>query len=85
MESRHEATLTNRLEAAIDIGYAHLSWGELYRWYDTKKIAAGTYRDLAKRWKEVSGGKLGELKRIECQDGIMILPETYIKPVFIEE
>ena len=50
MDKRHDDALTNRLEEIITDGVTYISWNELYLWYDTEKIAAGTYRDLHARW-----------------------------------
>lgn len=68
MDKRHDDTLNNRLEQIITEGSTYISWNELYFWYDTKAIAAATYRDLHARWNalakkhKTSGGKvLGKL------------------------
>ena len=50
MEKRHNDTLTDRFEHILNAGCVHILWSELYRWYEVKKIAAGTYRDLTQRW-----------------------------------
>ena len=79
MLKRHAETLRNRLERALDAGCVHILWNELYRWYEVKKIAAGTYRDISERWQEVSESEHGDLKRVEGQDGIYLFAEKAIK------
>ena len=58
MQKRHDDELTNRLEKIITDGSVYISWNELYLWYDVQKLAAGSYRDLASRWDDVSRGIL---------------------------
>lgn len=78
MQKRHDDILTTRLETVIDEGVCYLSWAELYRWYDTKKIAARSYRDIDTRWSELSKGALGALKFIEGQAGMYLFAEKEI-------
>jgi len=79
MLKRHAETLRNRLERVLDAGCAHILWSELYRWYEVKKIAAGTYRDISERWQEVSESEQGDLKTVEGQGGIYLFAEKAIK------
>lgn len=79
MLKRHAETLRNRLERVLDAGCVHILWNELYRWYEVKKIAAGTYRDISERWQEVSEGEQGDLKRVRGQDGIYLFAEKAIE------
>ena len=72
MDKRHQDSLTNRLEDAYDSGCSHILWEELYRWYDTLKIAARTYRDLEARWQDLTSGKVGRLMKIEGRGGIFV-------------
>lgn len=72
MEKRHQDLLTSRLEDACDGGCSHIVWEELYRWYDTQKITAKTYRDLEERWQHLTEDKLGRLMKIEGRGGIFI-------------
>jgi hypothetical protein len=78
MESRHDDTLTDRLEHILHAGCVQILWNELYHWYNVKKIAAGTWDDLAKRWQKVSGGK-SALKRVESAEGIYLFDESKIQ------
>ena len=72
MDKRHQDALTNRLEDAWLNGVSHLTWEELYLWYDVKKIAARTYRDLQTRWWDLTEGKGGYLTQIEGRGGIFV-------------
>ena len=75
MEKRHQDSLTNRLEEAFLHGCAHISWVELYHWYNVQKIAARTYRDLEVRWQDLTGGNVGRLMKIEGRGGIFVFGE----------
>ena len=72
MEKRHQDSLTNRLEDAWLNGVSHVTWEELYLWYDTQKIAARTYRDLQNRWWDLTDGKGASLTKIEGRGGIFV-------------
>jgi hypothetical protein len=71
MQRRYEEVLTTRIEDAVHNGCSHVTWNELYLWYDVKKIAAGTYRDLDRRMKEI-GGDAVRAKMIHGRGGIFI-------------
>lgn len=81
MERRYDELLTSRLEEVADVGYAFLPWGQLYRWYGVKKIAAGTYRDIERRWQEVSLGQEGKLMSVEVNNGLLVFSEKDAKPL----
>ena len=53
MDKRHDDLLTSRLEEILTKGSTFVSWSELYLWYNVEKLAARTYRDLARRWDEL--------------------------------
>jgi hypothetical protein len=72
MQKRYDEVLTTRIEDAIHNGCTHITWNELYLWYGVKKIAAGTYRDLAQRMRETAGGRALKARRIEGRGGIFI-------------
>lgn len=76
MDKRHQDLLTNRLEDACLNGCSHVSWEELYRWYDVQKIAARTYRDLEARWQDMTEGSAGRLMKVEGRGGIFIYGES---------
>jgi hypothetical protein len=76
LERRHQDQLMARLEDARLNGCAHLTWNELYYWYDTQKIAARTYRDLETRWQELTNNDLGCLMRVDGRGGIFIFGES---------
>jgi hypothetical protein len=82
MERRHDELLTARLEDAMLNGCSHITWNELYQWYDVQKIAAGTMRDLKRRWEEVTEGrKAGQLKMVEGRGGIFVFDGSKSKSV----
>ncbi len=85
MDRWHDSVLTSRLEEALLHGCAHISYPELYRWYGVKKIAAGTYRDLTHRWKEldkeITNGGAGELMQVEGKGGIFIFGSAKARKV----
>ena len=81
MDRRNQDMLTNRLEEASLDGCSHVTWNELYRWYDVKKIAARTYRDLEARWQELTAGALGRLMTIPGRGGVFLFGEKSAKPI----
>lgn len=92
MERRHSDALDNRLEQIISEGCTYISWNELYLWYDTKAIAAATYRDIHARWAELSKGHkthsgkpLGSLVKIHSHSkintGIFLFGANMPKPL----
>ncbi len=73
MERRHDEILTARLEDVLLNGCSHITWQELYHWYGVQKLAANTWRDLKKRWEEVTEGrKAGPLKMVEGRGGMFL-------------
>ena len=81
MEKRQQDLLSNRLEEASLNGCSHVTWNELYGWYDVQKIAARTYRDLEVRWQDMTQGKGGRLMKIEGRGGIFLFGEKNIEKV----
>jgi len=72
MDRRHEWILTSRLEEAILNGCAYISWSELYKWYGVKRIAAGTWKDLRARWKELIDNDDSELQYVPGSGGLFV-------------
>jgi len=91
MQIRHEEVLASRLEEAVLHGCAHITWSELYLWYGVQKIAAGTWRDLARRWDKVVESikalKMpdwvdpGKLNRVDGRAGFFIFGDKLVKKV----
>jgi hypothetical protein len=63
----------------MDEGCAHILKSELHRWYDKKKIAARTYRDLEERWQEISEGQSGPLHRVWGAGGVFLLASDRVQ------
>ena len=82
MQKRHDDLLTARLESVIDAGVAHILWNELYRWYDVKKIAARTLRDLEQRWSDLTNDQFGPLMKVEGMSGVFLMAENSICLVY---
>jgi len=80
MERRHSDTLTSRLEQVLDGGWVYILWNELRRWYEVKKVAAGTYRDISERWQELSEGKKGPLQTVQVNDGFYLFAKGAVMP-----
>lgn len=78
---RHQDILTSRLEDAFLHGCTHITWNELYCWYDVQKIAARTYRDLEARWQKITDGEQGHLMKIEGRGGIYVFGSNSFEPV----
>ena len=79
MQKRYDDLLNTRLESVLDAGTVLILWTELYRWYETKKIAVNVYRDLNARWADIKDAKgetaLGNLKGIEGSGGIWLFSD----------
>lgn len=53
----HEAALQSRLDQLYLDGQTTIAWEELYLWFGVLKIAAGTYRDVFRRWQTFADEK----------------------------
>jgi len=84
IQKRYDDLLTNRLEQVIDAGCVFVLKAELRRWYGKQKIAARTYRDLERRWQELTEGELGQLKCVRTSAGFHLIPEEWIRPIVSE-
>ena len=85
MNRRHEWSLHTRLEDAFLHGCSQITWEELYLWYEVRKIAAGTWRDIARQWEEVTNGKGADLMKIETTAGICIFAANKMQRVDPDE
>ena len=87
MQKQHNDQLNARLESALDAGVALILWSELYRWYETKKIAVNVYRDLNERWLDLKScndskdPNPGELKYIEGSGGIWVFSGKGVRSI----
>ena len=81
MERRYNDILTGRLEDAIHNGCSHITWTELYLWYDVQKIAAGTYRDLHERMVELAKSKSPKPTLIYGRGGIFVFDAADAKRI----
>ncbi len=77
MDKRYDDILTAKLERILTDGCVYISWNELYLWYDVLKLAAGTYRDLARRWDELSSEKIEGAKSLL---GSLVFIQSPMKP-----
>lgn len=83
VERRHDDLLTTKLEEVYDNGVAFVAWTEIYRWYGTQKIAAGTLRNLSQRWDDLSKGKQGPLLRVRNNGGMFLTAKKFVEPVYV--
>lgn len=83
MQRPHEENLTRRLETVMDIGMVFIYWSELRRWYDAQRISITTYRDIEKRWEELTKSKSGHLMSVygSSNEGIWLFSENSMKKV----
>ena len=75
MNKRHQDLLTNLLEKAYFAGIAHVTWNEIYHWYNITRLGTLTRRDLQDRWDDISQGMAGRLMAIEQKDGVFLFAE----------
>ena len=50
MLKRHSDQLWARLDELYANGITFMSYGELYHWYDAKRIAKAPWRDIVAKW-----------------------------------
>lgn len=81
MNKAHDHALTLRLEDSWLNGCSHVTWKELYWWYDVERLAKRTYRDLEERWQDITGGNAGRLQYIEGRGGLFLFGEKSPKLV----
>jgi hypothetical protein len=84
MQKAYNDLLSSRLETALDAGAALILWNELYRWYEMKKIAVGTWRDLDQRWEEMvthRGTKPGKLMCVDGPGGLWLFSDNTLRSV----
>jgi hypothetical protein len=81
MERRYDDILTARLEDAIYNGCTHITWNELYLWFNVQKIAAGTYRDLNERLAELATSKSPKPMMVEGRGGIYVFDGAKAKRI----
>jgi hypothetical protein len=53
MQKRHDDQLWSRLDELYSNGSTFISFGELYHWYNVKRIAKTPWRDIKGRWQEL--------------------------------
>lgn len=62
MTKRHQDQLWSRLDELYANGTTFISDGELYHWYDLKRIAKTPWRDIKAKWETLLGEKEQEYK-----------------------
>ena len=66
MLKRHREILETRLEGIKTHGWAHITWNEIYLWYNAERIATKTYKDILATYRDV----------IEKDDATLLLTEV---------
>ena len=76
-DKRHRSALLGRAEKAWLHGTAHISWDELYLWFDVEKIAKTPYRGIREAFEEMTGDDEFEVSFIESRGGMtLVVHET---------
>ena len=73
MIKRHEDQLWARLDKLYSTGTAHITWGEIYHWYDLQRISKAPWRDIYSRWQQLLEEKNEEYRDpqvAELRDGV---------------
>jgi hypothetical protein len=52
-QRHHEYQLQNRLDELYLTGHCHITWNELYHWFNLDKIAKAPYRKINEMWTEL--------------------------------
>lgn len=79
MEKRHEGTIISRLEDVFLNGCSHITDKELSHWYAVQRKGIELYRDLERKWQEISNGEKGELMKVNGRGGIYLFAEKDIE------
>ena len=53
MLKRHDSQLWARLDELYANGITFISFGEVYHWYNIRRLAKAPWRDLKARWEEL--------------------------------
>jgi len=53
MLRRHSEQLFQRLDELYANGTTYISWGELYHWYNIKRLAKTPWRDIKGGWEQL--------------------------------
>jgi hypothetical protein len=82
---RHEDELMRRLEQVADKGWTHMTWSEVYRWYNAKRIGKSFWRDLQDRYEELDEelekDDRGELYSYDDGNGVLLIHSNGLKSV----
>ncbi|WP_036244283.1 hypothetical protein [Methylobacter tundripaludum] len=73
MLKRHVEQLWTRLDELYSNGTTFISYGELYHWYDVKRINKTPWRDIKARWEDLleeKGEKYADPQIAEVPGGI---------------
>lgn len=74
-EKRHRSALMSRVEKAWLHGVSHVTFAELYLWFDVEKIAKTPYRGIEEAFEEVAGDDAPEVRIIEGRGGYHLVVE----------
>ena len=75
MEKRYQDQVWARLDSLYANGTTFISWGEIYHWYDLKRIAKTPWRDLLEKWKELllaKKEKFSDVQVAEVRGGVSL-------------
>ncbi|QNR96007.1 hypothetical protein ICJ04_10560 [Stenotrophomonas sp. 169] len=76
-DKRHRSALMSRVEKAWLHGVSHITWAEMYLWFDVEKIAKTPYRGIAEAFDEVTNEDSPRVSYIEGRGGIhLVVHET---------
>lgn len=73
MIKRHADQLWARLDQLYANGTTFISYGELYHWYDIRRLAKAPWRDIDARWRELlesKGEKYSDPQIAEVPGGV---------------
>jgi hypothetical protein len=75
MLKRYDDHLTTRLEAVADHGHAYVTWSEIYRWYNVKRIDRNIWADIKERFQTVIEDPNAQLWIYEDGHGVMFIAD----------
>ncbi|WP_440806703.1 hypothetical protein [Pseudomonas syringae] len=72
MLKRHRENLETRLEQVKTHGWAHITWNEIYLWYNAERIAVKTYKDVLATYRDVIDKDDAELLLTAIHGGFLL-------------
>lgn len=86
MDRRFLAALDFRFDEVEDIGFARITFDEILRWYDRKRITKGVWQDIQDRWADRTDvplliGEASGAYILAWGEGLEAKQDSWLKPI----